>query len=268
MISPESSSQDGSRRQAELQLANELAYDANARLTRNPTRISHRDSEHMGRIANLASYIEILFVHRWLLISTMLASLFLGWVALLTWPRSYMSEAKLMLRVGRETISLDPTATTSQTLMMQKTQEEEVNSALEILSSRQLAESVVRKLGVDSVVSGNLPSTTEWATTKSGADGFSLSKLFTNQVSNTIDFCISATGVRDRVSDQESAVQKLQNTIGIYAPKKSTVLTIRADAKSPQMAQAIVKTLTDEFLNEHVNVSATEGSLSFFEEQS
>ena len=276
MIAPESSSQDGlesqtdiaaTRRQADLQLTNELADDANDRLTRNPTRIHYRDSEHMGRIANLASYIEILFVHRRLLISTMLASLLLGWVALLAWPRSYMSEAKLMLRVGRETISLDPTATTSQTLLMQKTQEEEVNSALEILSSRQLAESVVRRLGVDTVVSGDLPKTTESANKKSGTDGFSLSNWLTKQVSNTIDFCISATGVRDKVSDQESAVQKLQKTIGIYAPKKSTVLTIRADAKSPEMAQAIVSTLTDEFLNEHVKVSATEGSLSFFEEQ-
>ena len=82
-----------------------------------------------------------------------------------------------------------------------------------------------------------------------------------------IDFCISATGVRDKVSEQELAVQKLQKTIQIYAPKKSTVLTIRADSKSPEMAQAIARTLTDEFLEEHVKVSATVGSLSFFEEQ-
>ncbi|HUP78083.1 MAG TPA: hypothetical protein VM260_05915, partial [Pirellula sp.] len=255
------------RRQADLQLVNELADDANDRLTRNPARIIQRDSEHMGRIANLASYIEILSVHRRLLISTMLTSLLLGWVALLGWPRSYMSEAKLMLRVGRETISLDPTATTSQTLLMQKTQEEEVNSALEILASRQLAESVVRRLGVESVVSGDLLKTTESAKKKTGIDKFSWSHWLTKQVTNTIEFCISATGVRDKVSDQELAVQKLQKTIEIYAPKKSTVLTIRADAKSPEMAQAIVSTLTDDFLNEHVKVSATEGSLAFFEEQ-
>ncbi len=252
-----------SRRRVDLQLAHELARDTNERSTRAPARTNRRDSEHMGRIASLASYIEILFVHRWLLLSTLLVSCLLAWVALLAWPRSYMSEAKLMLRVGRETIALDPTATTSQTLLMQKTQEEEVNSALEILSSRQLAELVVGKLGVESVINGSVPST---ETTESSGKT-SISQWLSKQVSNVVDFAYTATGIRDTVSDQELAVQKLQKTIAIYAPKKSTVLTIRADSKSPEMAQAIARTLTDEFLEEHVKVSATVGSLSFFEEQ-
>lgn len=252
-----------SRRRVDLQLAHELARDTNERSTRAPARTNRRDSEHMGRIASLASYIEILFVHRWLLLSTLLVSCLLAWVALLAWPRSYMSEAKLMLRVGRETVALDPTATTSQTLLMQKTQEEEVNSALEILSSRQLAELVVGKLGVESVINGSVPST---ETTESSGKT-SISQWLSKQVSNVVDFAYTATGIRDTVSDQELAVQKLQKTIAINAPKKSTVVTIRADSKSPEMAQAIARTLTDEFLEEHVKVSATVGSLSFFEEQ-
>jgi len=251
------------RRRADLQFAHELVHETNDRSTRTASRTNRRDSEHMGRIASLASYIEILFVHRWLLLSTLLVSCLVAWVALLAWPRSYMSEAKLMLRVGRETIALDPTVTTSQTLLMQKTQEEEVNSALEILSSRQLAELVVGKLGVESVIHGSVPST---ETTES-SDKSSISQWLSKQLSNVIGFAFTATGIRDKVSDQELAVQKLQKTIAIYAPKKSTVLTIRADSKSPEMAQAIARTLTNEFLEEHVKVSATVGSLSFFEEQ-
>ena len=54
-----------------------------------------------------------------------------------------------MIRVGRESVSLDPTATTGATLMLQKTQEEEVISALEVLNSRHVAETIVDKLGVD-----------------------------------------------------------------------------------------------------------------------
>ncbi len=270
MTVPESNSLNGLEPQVELSSsrlrtdlfpAHELADERSGRTTSLSTRNQRRDSEHMGHIASLATYIEILFVHRWLLFSTMLFSILLGWVALLAWPRSYMSEAKLMLRVGRETISLDPTATTSQTLLMQKTQEEEVNSALEILSSRQLAELVVSKLGASSVISGNLPANT------SGANDSSTAKWLMQQVANGLDFSLSATGIRDKVSDQEKAVQKLQKTIGIFAPKKSTVLTIRADSKSPEMAQAIARTLTEGFLEEHVKVSATEGSLSFFEGQ-
>ena len=156
MIVPESNSQDLVETQTEitsklkenLQIAREFESDTNDRSIRIPNRIHRNGSEHMGNIASLASYVEILFVHRRLLLSMMCASVILGWFALVAWPRSYMSEAKLMLRVGRETVSLDPTATTSQTLLLQKTQEEEVNAALEILSSRRLAELVVGKIGV------------------------------------------------------------------------------------------------------------------------
>src|SRR6476659_8816387 len=34
------------------------------------------------------------------------------------YPRSYASEAKLLIRVGRETVGLDPTATTGVTIML------------------------------------------------------------------------------------------------------------------------------------------------------
>src|SRR5437762_6918020 len=58
-------------------------------------------------------------------------------------PRSYTSESKLFIRVGRESVGLDPTATTGQTLMLQKTQVDEVNSALQILGSREVLRRVV-----------------------------------------------------------------------------------------------------------------------------
>ena len=35
-------------------------------------------------------------------------------------PRKYYSDAKLIVKIGRESVALDPTATTSQTLLMQK----------------------------------------------------------------------------------------------------------------------------------------------------
>ena len=267
MIVPESNSQDLVETQTEitsklkenLQVAREFESDTNDRSIRIPNRIHRNGSEHMGNIASLASYVEILFVHRWLLISMMFASVILGWFALVAWPRSYMSEAKLMLRVGRETVSLDPTATTSQTLLLQKTQEEEVNAALEILSSRRLAELVVGKIGVSSVIDGTLPSTSQEPNANTN--------WLSSQASSLADFFYSASGIRDKVSDQETAVQKIQKNTSIFAPKKSTVLTIRADSKTPEMAQAIVRTLTDEFLDEHVKVSSTEGSLAFFAEQ-
>ena len=61
-------------------------------------------------------------------------------------PRSYTSEATMLMRVGRESVALDPTATTGQTIMLQKTQADEVHSALSILSSRNVLERVVEEV--------------------------------------------------------------------------------------------------------------------------
>jgi len=222
-----------------------------------------RNADHSGKAVSLASYVEILFVHKYLLLSSILLSLVMGWIALIAWPRSYESEAKLLLKIGRESVALDPSATTSQTLMFQKTQEEEVNSALEILGSRQIAERIVEEIGVDAILNGSLSADE----TDSESSAKSMLTGVKEKVNAVLSYVIQASGVRDKVSDHEMAVIKVQKSVGIFAPKKSTAITLRAESKSPAMAQAIVRTLTEQFLKEHVNVAKTEGSHKFFEKQ-
>src|SRR5580698_9202926 len=47
---------------------------------------------------------------------------------ILYWPRSYRSEAMLFVRLGRESVSLDPTATMGQTIAVSESRENEINS--------------------------------------------------------------------------------------------------------------------------------------------
>jgi uncharacterized protein involved in exopolysaccharide biosynthesis len=51
----------------------------------------------------------------------------------------YQSEAKLMVQLGRESVSLDPTATTGQVLNITANRENEIKTELDILQSRALA---------------------------------------------------------------------------------------------------------------------------------
>ena len=146
--------------------------------------------------------------------------------------------------------------------MLQKTQEEEVNSALEILSSRQIAERIVEELGASAIISGS-PAKDDVETSETWLKT-NVTWLKKNLLS-AVDQITLASGVRDPVSEHETAVIKVQKTIGIYAPKKSTAITIHAESKTPEMAQSIVRVLTEQFLKEHVTVSKTEGSHLFFE---
>ncbi|MFN3189909.1 MAG: GumC family protein [Aureliella sp.] len=215
---------------------------------------------------NWGQYLEVPFMHKRLLVWCMLLSLLTGWLALMLWPRGYESEAKLMVKVGRESVSLDPTATTSQTLMLQKTQEEEINSALEVLSSRAVAEKVVEQLGAGNVLDGILP--------QEGGPGeepswlVSTAKSAAKSASEVAFVVLNTAGLKDDISDHELAVRRLQSTVVISASKKSTVITVHAESKTPEMAQAIAQRVVSEFLEQHLQVSQTEGSQDFFSDLS
>ena len=96
----------------------------------------------------LQEFFHVMFRHKnkviWFFIAVMTI------VALVTifMPRTYTSEAKLLVRLGRESASMDPTATASgQIVQVTQRRESEIKSELEILKSRDLAEKVVDKIG-------------------------------------------------------------------------------------------------------------------------
>ena len=212
---------------------------------------------------SLNSLLQLPFVYLRLIATSVIVAGLLTWVALLIWPRTYQSEAKILILVGRESVSLDPTVTTSQTLLLQKTQEEEINSALDILTSRSVAEKVVEKIGAAAILDGYLPSS-------GGAEPSSFEVFFDNSKAvarGALDKVLLTSGLRDPLSDHELAVMKVLGALEIEAPKKSTTITIHAESKSPGMAQAIAQTVMDTFMEQHLLVTKTKGSRQFFTTQ-
>src|SRR5436309_2421482 len=74
------------------------------------------------------------------------------------WPRAYASQAKLLLRLGRENVTLDPTATLGQApvVAVPPSLEHNINSVIEIIRSRALLEKVVDAFG-PAVILGREP---------------------------------------------------------------------------------------------------------------
>lgn len=210
--------------------------------------------------AGFASYLEIPFVHKRLILGSLLASILVSWLAVLFWSRTYESEAKMLLLVGPESVGFDPTATTGETLTLPKTQEEEINSVLDILGSRAVSELVVDELGEEAILSGTLPS----APTTPKSFGHRYSTFAKDTGRFWLDVSMGLLGVRDNIGDRERAIMKVQKTVQIHSPKKSTVITVRGEAKTPHMAQALVKSCTKNFIDIYLKVSPTSGSQDFF----
>src|SRR4051812_35161422 len=74
-------------------------------------------------------------------------TVFAAMVGLCLCPRKYASEAKLLVRLGRENLALDATATTGALVSLNNTREAEINSVILALASRSNIEKVLDKIG-------------------------------------------------------------------------------------------------------------------------
>ena len=83
---------------------------------------------------------------------TFLLVLSLAASAIIFLPRTYISEAIIFVRLGRESVSLDPTATTGSTVQVLESRESEVNSIRDMLTSRAVMEAIVDKMGANVVL--------------------------------------------------------------------------------------------------------------------
>lgn len=128
-------------------------------------------------------------------------------VALITLvPRKYGSEAVLFVRLGRETVSLDPTATTGSTISVYESRENEINSVRDMLQSRAILERTVDKLGAEVVLGEALIATpSAEQTVRESTPEDSLSIVASNGLfamerirANFVALCASVHGRRDR----------------------------------------------------------------------
>lgn len=179
-------------------------------------------------------------------------------------PRSYSSRSILMIRVGRESVGLDPTATTGETISLQKSQTDEVNSALEILSSRSVLERVVNEVGADRILKDQ--PNAQGAHSPPSPVMRRLSTAFAAG-RQWIKAAMEHFRLSDRGTDLDLAVRRVEAGISISSPKQSTIISVAYSARSPELAHDVVKGLTDAFLDHHLEVNRTEGSLKFFTEQ-
>ncbi|MEM9586591.1 MAG: GumC family protein [Planctomycetota bacterium] len=164
-------------------------------------------------------------------------------------PRSYHSQAKLLLRLGRESVSLDPTITTTgETASLYRTRDSEVNTALQAMRSRSILEQVVDQVGQEAILRGSL---------EAGSSKGSLLGSIKHRVGSWISSI-------DPIDDRERAVMELDDGLDIDAQRESSVIDVRYQSKSPELAQAVTQTWIAIYRKEHARMNSTEGSLGFF----
>ena len=198
-------------------------------------------------------FCRALFRHKGKMIASFLATIGFVILGLVIFPRTYVSDARVFVRMGKESVALDPTATVGQTVAMNESRESEINSELEILRSQVLLEDVVAQLGADYILGkGGETDEATWID--------ALATPFT---------AVSSWLKKSRgISDEEFAVMLLKKKIVASLPRKSNVISIQCKARRPEQAQKILATFLDSYLTRHAKANSTPGSYDFFVDQS
>lgn len=163
-------------------------------------------------------------------------------------PRQYRSEGKLYVRLGRENVTVDPTASMGQgpIVAVPHSRESEINTTVELLLSRVLAEAVVDGLGPGKVLPpGEVISPGKVQTEKRPEE----------------------TGPGAAVDDRERAVEWIEKHLGVESVRRSNVVVIDYRAHAPEVARAVVDELIEAYLMRHVHMNRTQGGHEFLVEQ-
>jgi succinoglycan biosynthesis transport protein ExoP len=157
-------------------------------------------------------------------------------------PRTYEVTATLLVNKARAEIPIAPTDA-PQYLVSQVT-EQDLNSEIEVLKSRQRIEDVVKTIGDEGGMSDQTP----------------------NLMSTAVSWLKRILGA-PRLSALDAVVVDLSREIKVFSVRKSNVIRISYESKDPEWATRVVSTLTTRYLERRAERFQSPQAVSFFSEQ-
>jgi len=157
-------------------------------------------------------------------------------------PNQYDAEMKILVKRGR----MDPVVTPEATTMLPfdpVVTEEELNSEMELVKSRDLLEKVVLACGLENKGRSFLASILHSSAKSAG--------------SNQNDPLAVAR-----------AVNKLSKTLNVEVVKKTHLISVDYNSTDPQLAAQVLNSVANSYLDKHVTVHRPGGTFDFFQKAS
>jgi len=215
---------------------------------------------------SLRDFFYFFFRHKWKAILFFLTVMVIITLGTFMTPRIYQSEAKLLVRLGRENVTLDPTATTGPFISVQQLWENEVKTELEILKSRELVEKVVDAIGPLEILKGpeKIIKKDDTMTTTP----YNIIREIKQKISLASDGLMRPLkGLSNPLSPRDRAILEVAENLEIEVLKNSNIISISFKATDQKIAQEVIDKLISFFLDKHISVRRTAGSFEFFTDQ-
>lgn len=197
-----------------------------------PSHSSIQDS----RIVGPRDILRILFRHKVKVVSFFVSTVAVAVLGLFVLPKTYISEARLYVQVGRHSVGVSPTANVGTSLTITESRENEIRSMIDLVKSRTILERVVKTIGAHVILTGSMDA--------------------------------SPDDVKDDDPKMivDKAIKRLIKDIGVGWDKRSRVIAISCKSNSPRLSQKIIKELIATYRNHHLDVNSTD-TFEFFGKQ-
>jgi uncharacterized protein involved in exopolysaccharide biosynthesis len=162
-------------------------------------------------------------------------------------PREFGSDSKLFVRVGRESVALDPTATTGQYVALTDTRSSEVFAIEELFKSRVLAEKIVDEFGPYVILQRD-PESRSLGQRLAWLDRANLNPLRTYSL-------------------RDKAIEAFARNLRVSSGTKTSIISLSYSCGDPLMAQRVLDALLRFANDEHLRMHRTKGSQEFFVKQ-
>lgn len=177
-------------------------------------------------------------------------------------PEIFQSEAKVLIRVGRESLALDPSVD-GPTVNLSQSRENEVNSELVIIKSRLLAEQVVDRITPGVFMTSGASESGSTAPPNFLRTTASFIKETLRKVANFF----MKKEAQSSASLREAAISKMIGNLKVAVEQKSHVITLSFESQNPQFGQRVLNTFMDLFQDHHIKVHSAQAPPQFFQDQ-
>ena len=181
----------------------------------------------------------------WMLVMTLVVA------GYLFWPRKYMSEGRLYVKMDLSNTSVKPSSTGNQ-VSIQDTRETEIRSVIEIIESRAVLDAVVDEIGAQEILKNGimdyLPNISIPKFGSQSGDGMSPEEY-------------------EKLRNKELAVKCLWENMSVVTEKKTSIIRVAVNANSAQLARRIVNLIFENTRKVHLKIHGVSSSAKFFDEQ-
>jgi uncharacterized protein involved in exopolysaccharide biosynthesis len=202
--------------------------------------------EETGPQGSLRDLYYVLFRHKWRIFVFFLVTMVVTAVGVALTSDIYLSEAKLLVRLGRENVTLDPTATTGTIVPVRPSHESAINTELEILKSQEIAEMAVDSIGAEVLAYKEHP--------VDDSSGKTIAKIKRPLyvLAKRIRQLRARSGAAAESDRRDRALRMVMDNFEIETPKMGSTITLSYKSQNPQLAREVLTKLMDSYLEKHI----------------